>query len=185
MHYSQLPDLFGWDVKAGFDSVTGFQKVLADDWECSQTGPVEDIHLWGSWKNDDPGIIESIHLNIHSDVPAIPGDYSHPGNLLWERDFFGTEIVMLDYGTGQQGWFNPNTGEVIENDRFTFHQINITDIANPFIQDEGAIYWFDVTVNLLDVGTAVDEWGWKTAQNNWNNDTVFGDYKAAGEVDYW
>ncbi|MCK5428155.1 MAG: hypothetical protein KAI94_01715, partial [Anaerolineales bacterium] len=186
MHYPQLPDPFGWDVKAGFDHQTGFQKVLADDWLCTQTGPVGDVHLWGSWKDDDPGFIESIHLSIHSDVPKSPDNpYSHPGELLWERDFFGTEIIMLDpYGDGLEGWFNPNTGEVFPDDHFFFHQINITNITDPFIQTLGEIYWLDVTVNLQDIGTNV-EWGWKTTQDPWNDDAVYGDYNAAGEVDFW
>ena len=143
IHYPQLPDPFGWDVKAGFDSVTGLQKVLADD-------------------------------------------YSHPDDLLWERDFFGTEIVILDYGTGQQRWFNPNTDLVVENDHSTFHQINIENIVDPFIQDEGTIYWLDVTVFTHDdTGTVLPEWGWKSGSPHFNDDAVFGDYNAVGEVAFW
>jgi hypothetical protein len=43
MHFPQLPDPTGWDVKAG---------CLEDDWECSETGYVTDIHFWGSWHGD-------------------------------------------------------------------------------------------------------------------------------------
>ena len=45
MHFPQLPDEEGWDVNATFP------KVLADDWTCSGTGWVEDIHFWGSWRH--------------------------------------------------------------------------------------------------------------------------------------
>ena len=38
MHYPQLPDPMGWDVKFT-DPI-----VLADDWRCTQTGPVDDVH---------------------------------------------------------------------------------------------------------------------------------------------
>ncbi|MCJ7578787.1 MAG: hypothetical protein MUO91_10085, partial [candidate division Zixibacteria bacterium] len=47
MHFPQLPDLEGWDVYAVYP------KTLADDWKCSATGPVTDIHFWGSWKDID------------------------------------------------------------------------------------------------------------------------------------
>jgi len=44
----QYPDLsdMGMDVKA-----TG-PYVLADDFECTQTGPLTQIHIWGSWYHD-------------------------------------------------------------------------------------------------------------------------------------
>lgn len=45
MHFPQLPDSTGWDVKASGGI------CLADDWQCSETGYVGDIHFWGSWKN--------------------------------------------------------------------------------------------------------------------------------------
>ena len=45
MHYAQLPKPGGWDVAFNFSR-------LADDWECSETGPVKDIHFWVSWEQD-------------------------------------------------------------------------------------------------------------------------------------
>ncbi|KKL14622.1 hypothetical protein LCGC14_2513840, partial [marine sediment metagenome] len=57
MHWPQLPDPFGWDVFAG-TTADGTQKVLADDWLCTQSGPVDDIHFWGSrqgeWEVNPP-----------------------------------------------------------------------------------------------------------------------------------
>lgn len=47
MHYPQLPDPSGWDVNAMVDQV--FARKLADDWRCSESGPVKDIHFWGSY----------------------------------------------------------------------------------------------------------------------------------------
>ena len=49
MHFPQLPDEDGWDVNATWP------KVLADDWTCSETGWVKDIHFWGSWMYGQPG----------------------------------------------------------------------------------------------------------------------------------
>ena len=53
MHFPQLPDEDGWDVKASY-------LCLADDWECSEDGFVRDIHFWGSWKHGEAGQITGL-----------------------------------------------------------------------------------------------------------------------------
>jgi len=77
MHFPQLPDEDGWDVNATYPL------ILADDWECSETGYVKDIHFWGSWKHDYTGVIDSFVLSIHNDIPAgvvPPGIYYNSGD---------------------------------------------------------------------------------------------------------
>jgi len=64
MHFAQLPDTTGWDVNATWPV------VLADDWECSETGWVKDIHFWGSWRDGIQGEISQFVLSIHEDIPA-------------------------------------------------------------------------------------------------------------------
>jgi len=59
MHYPQLPDPNGWDVELLCDYIS-----LADDWQCSETGPVDDIHLWISWEQDDVQTIFKSILKI-------------------------------------------------------------------------------------------------------------------------
>ena len=44
MHFPQLPDPNGWDIE-----IVSFQHEVADDWICSKTGPVNDIHFWTSF----------------------------------------------------------------------------------------------------------------------------------------
>jgi hypothetical protein len=172
MHYPQMPDPFGWDVNASYP------KVLADDWRCSETGPVSDIHFWGSWRFDQPIPIESINLSIHSDVPAVPGDpnsYSHPGELLWERKLLPGEWQERIWGTGDQGWYDPNTGEAVRPDHFITWQYNVVDIPDPFIQELGQIYWLDVSVVAGPAGTE-PRWGWKTSLDHFNDDATWTDY---------
>ena len=169
MHYPQLPDPNGWDVNATWP------KVLADDWMCSGTGPVADVHFWGSWRQDQRLPIEYIHLSIHEDIPAVPGvSYSRPGALLWERDFYPTQFTERPWGSGPQGWYDPNTGEAVRPDHFGIWQYNIVDILDPFYQNEGTIYWLDISVKLPD--TVPPSWGWKTSIDHWNDDAVWGDY---------
>jgi len=156
MHYPQLPDIDGWDIN-GTSPL-----VLADDWQCSESGPVTDVHIWGSWRHDDIGKIRKIHLSIHENVT---GDYSHPGALLWERDFGPDEFSIRDAGNGDQGWYTPG-GDPISMDHKQCHQINIVGIEKPWVQERGTIYWLDVSVELepIDPGTEINErWGWKTS----------------------
>ena len=72
--WEQLPDLSptGMDVDATWHPETPEPPplILADDFLCTETGFITDIHIWGSWINDfypfgeDPGAVEftfSIH----------------------------------------------------------------------------------------------------------------------------
>lgn len=174
MHYPQLPDPDGWDVNATNPN------VLADDWRCSESGPVSDVHLWGSWRHDDVGQIRNIHLSIHDNIPETPNSHSRPGELLWERDFGPDQFAIRDIGTGEQGWYDPSMNEWFRPDHHLFHQINIMDIKDPFIQKVGTVYWLDVSVDVeSDAGTATEQWGWKTSGSpQFMDDAVWGDFAS-------
>ena len=68
MHYPQLPDEEGWDVNATFPLTVG------DDWTCSGTGMVKDLHFWGSWMDDIVGNITMFQITFWTDVPVGPDD---------------------------------------------------------------------------------------------------------------
>jgi hypothetical protein len=181
MHFPQLPDPQGWDVNFTFP------KVIADDWQCSETGPVADIHFWLSFRRDFTVPIRQVHVSIHDDVPDPDGPtgplWSHPGNLLWQRNFLPGEFVPNpQVFTGPQKWFDPNTGEVNpptptgEPDHFQFYQINIRDIPNPFIQEFGKIYWLDLVLDIDNSEFPEARVGWKTSLEHFNDDAVWADY---------
>ena len=93
MHFPQLPDPEGWDVFAGLNPHVGYPKVVADDWQCIQDGPVDDIHLWGSWKDDMQSQIQLIHVSIHDNIPAGElAPWSMPGDLLWDWEFYPVNL---------------------------------------------------------------------------------------------
>lgn len=163
MHYPQLPDPNGWDVK--YDE--GVR--IADDWQCSQSGPVTDIHFWGSWKQDVKGTIDGVNVRIYSDQPAEVDQYSRPLDELWERGFTAAEIkVTEDYGAGDQGWYDPIQGVSARPDHIYYYQVNITDIADPFFQEKDTIYWLELQVNAVG-----GETGWKTSgAEHFNDDSV-------------
>lgn len=159
MHYPQLPDPNGIDVSMRDP------EVVADDWQCSGTGPVTDIHFWFSVLDDAQPEINSIHVSIHRNIIPNGQPYSRPGALLWERQFTPTDFTVRLFGTGDQGWYVPENGFYEPSDHLNFYQMNIENIVDPFIQEEGTIYWLDISVN------AVTPIGWKTSMSQQFMDT--------------
>jgi len=106
MHWPQLPDPDGYDVYAtdGLDQFPWV--VLADDWQCPETGWIKDIHFWGSWWNDIIGEIDHFVIGIadnnHADQ-QIP--WSRPGKTLVEWEIYDWE--QRGPFNGNQGWYWP------------------------------------------------------------------------------
>jgi hypothetical protein len=185
MHYPQLPDLTtsGINVNASwtqpFQPGFPFSKILADDFRCSETGPINDVHIWGSWLNDQMYPGARFKLSIHSDVPAIsgiPNSYSRPGAELWSHIFEPTTYVARPYASGvPERFWDPNTNQVLGQDSVIW-QYNFTHIPNPFYQEEGKIYWLDVQVFTPTPSTV---FGWKTTNPqvtpHFMDDAVYGD----------
>jgi hypothetical protein len=175
MHFPQLPDPQGWDV-----DVT--PTLVADDWKCSETGPVTDIHFWYSWQGDKVGIIDRIHTRIYSNIPAGASAYGYsvPGRLLWERVFGPDELNLRHWATGNQGFINWRIniqGWIMRdqvtrpNDHKDIYQCNICNITEPFIQQAGQIYWLVLSITIRDpVGTHI---GWKTSLDHFEDGVVF------------
>ncbi len=186
MHFPQLPDLEGWDVFAIFP------KTLADDWQCSETGEITDIHFWGSWKDTDgdpwtdnfqtpmPFFNLSIHSNLPVGHPDNPFPYSIPGDLLWmwEGEVPGTPFEP----PAMEHWFDPNTGEVLYNDhvpywRYDFFFDQASPPAEPFYQYQDTIYWLNVSAMYIDPPY---QWGWKTSRDHFMDDAVYTDNPPDG-----
>jgi len=175
----QFPDLTENGIDIRVDDSDGIIRMLADDFKCTTTGLITDVHLWGSWKYDDKGEIENIHLSIHNDNPQGINGYSEPNELLWEGDFGPAEFTerLWNVSGVSEYWWDPVTGELIQNGDSQVWQINIPiDPCRAFEQkgspDEPIIYWLDVRVTL--VPTAVGEFGWKTRKwpAHYNDDAV-------------
>ncbi len=167
MHYPQLPDTFGWDVNATYPV------VLADDWQCSETGYIKDIHWWGSWRNGVQDVINSFVIKIYEDIPGDPaaGIYSHPGALLWERDIPGFDGIIY---TSQsfEGWFDPTTGEILNNNHQQYFFYNYClDQTDWFPQEQGTVYWLSISAVTASPNNA--KWGWKSTMNHFNDDAVW------------
>src|SRR5260221_6171757 len=94
----QLPDLSptGMDVLDTIQPISPVLsqwKTLADDFLCTQSGPITDAHIWGSWLNNvlptnasgvpDPGAMQ-FKISFWTDVPSSTASpFSQPGSLWW------------------------------------------------------------------------------------------------------
>ncbi|MDY6835547.1 MAG: GEVED domain-containing protein [Chloroflexota bacterium] len=146
----KLPDPYGYDVR--FD-----EYPIGDDWQCTESGEVSDIHFWMSWQGDIDGIINAIDVQIYDHNEGPP---EQPGNLLWSRVFGQGEFTVRENCSGDQKWYDPNEPPVIENDHLLYYQVNIMDIDNPFYQEQDNTYWL-----VLKIDNTGGQAGWKTAQN--------------------
>ena len=199
MHYPQLPDRAGWDVFCTFALPWLDHHVplilLADDWSCTESGPVTDIVFWGSWLNDRIGKMYGFIPLIFSDIPA--GEwppYSMPGELLWPpeeflcelgqlfleigpaafatvmNEFFSWDSTLIMMDEPLQGFLVP--GEIHRtNDHVTFFKYHLHVRAPfPFFQEEGETYWLSIVpfYNFEQYG-----WGWKSSRDQWNDGAVY------------
>ena len=189
MHFPQVPDLTpeGMDVLAGpYASQSGaevYEKFLADDWVCSQSGPVTDIHIWASYNEDVPLMTQPVFsLVIYDNIrPAdSPTGYSIPGQPLW--NYYGSATAERIYATAPEQFYDPNQGQIIGSDTQVWQYNFLFDQAvdGVFQQVEGEVYWLGVkhTYDLTGDGTVDDNdfltlllnspaaFGWKTADLN-------------------
>jgi len=178
MHFPQYPDPNGWDI-----DMTNY--VLADDWLCTQTGPVKDIHFWYSVQGDSGTTpipkphVWSVSVLIHDDVPVGPEGFSIPGEWLWGYKYVGNLVTNGPF-SGVQGWDDPRSSTVVPcvpGDHVWYWQVNLTNISDPFIQEAGNIYWLDLQVQGY---TGVNLIGWKTTMDQYRDYAVYQNAAAPG-----
>jgi hypothetical protein len=155
--YIQPPNFQGLDVwNSG-------PWVLADDFVCTNTGPVSDIHLWGSWAQDhQPDTNISFWLAVYDDVPASATNlFSIPGNLLWNEQFPPGQYVQTFAGTGREAFLDPGPPNILGPESnvwyYCFTPTNLTQygsLTNP------QVYWLMVYATLPSGSTNM--YGWKT-----------------------
>lgn len=179
----QLPDetIDGMDVKL-FDWQGMPPLVLADDFLCRKTGPITDIHIWGSWKNDEvpqPELV-TFELSIWSDIPTNEViSYSRPGDLLWQ-----TNVVFPNYTVREwlnlvdgEWWYDP-LEEIADPfaDKKIWQYNFVFDPETAFEQqgspEQPIVYWLGVRATVLD-DNAPYAIGWKSSRTNWNDDAVY------------
>ncbi|MBS3768432.1 MAG: C10 family peptidase, partial [Candidatus Cloacimonetes bacterium] len=184
--WAQYPDL----SSLGMDINASNPLILADDWQCTETSNVTDIHFWGSWKDDMYELATDVTftLSIHSDIPAgQQADWSMPGDVLWEKTWEPTmdDIVVIENCI--EDWFDPSEPLFINDDHTKCIKYNlILDPSEYFLQegtpDQPVIYWLSIQAQPL---YDVPKFGWKTSTDHWNDDAVFVTGTAPYSGDAW
>ncbi len=192
MHWPQLPDEDGWDVHVQNPM------FLADDWTCSETGPVTDIHWWGSWLDEAEGVINSFVIKVWTDIPVDPPSimYSRPGTQIWEfvaaAGTFDIIPLMPEDAAMWEGWYDPSLLYHIYPDHQEYFRY---DLILPeqawFDQIEGTVYWLSIECIVEDQGLE-HYWGWKNTEDHHLDDAVFWNgmewieiYEPAEELSNW
>ncbi len=158
------------------------QRIMADDWECTDERPVTDIHWWGSflgWSQPRPPRVvpKAFHIGIWTDVPAIADNpWSHPGKLIWENycdswvwNFAGYDVDPRPEPMLNEACFQFN--QLLSEDEW-FHQEPMG------YDDEGNlipnIYWLSIVpiYDADDVPNIKHPWGWKTRPHKFMDDAV-------------
>ncbi|MHC4498655.1 MAG: DUF7901 domain-containing protein, partial [Planctomycetota bacterium] len=193
----QLPDLTreGIDIRMDREPFN-IRRTLADDFLCTETGLITCVRFWGSWFDDRTaspykGTLQTIHLSIHSDVPAGTEPcytFSHAGELLWEEEFDDTSFTETLYAElcpgvppcNAEGFWDPsdtpNDPPYTPNadDRIWLYTVSIPP-SDAFEQlgtpADPIVYWLDIYVEIVPDGIK-RKFGWKTSPDNWNDDAV-------------
>ncbi|MHC4586454.1 MAG: DUF7901 domain-containing protein, partial [Planctomycetota bacterium] len=172
MHWPQLPDLgtSGMDVDMSL-------LFLADDFKCTATGSIDDIHFWGSFRDDvlpsDGPESLTFEITIYSDIPATENSWSMPGEPLWRQTFSPGEYSIRKLKDSPEGWYDPAKELYLANNHTQAYQYNFCIKEGAFIQEQGTIYW--LSVKELRPEAAEYKFGWKTTPHKlrWNDDAVF------------
>jgi len=188
LKWSQPPDLetSGVDVDATNDlPQTWPPLILADDFECTASGPITGINVWGSWFSDilPAGDANNVRftLSIHQDIPASAdgSGYSRPGQVLWSKTYApGTFTVQKQNGNLQSyygpytQWYLPSTHRDVYRYGFSIDQSQA--FSQTGSTQQPVVYWLSVQAYLEhQPGTSPTRWGWKTSTQAWNDVAVY------------
>jgi len=171
MHYPQWPDVTQSPTAINsFYTYSGLPEDFtnaADDFECTETGLITDIHVWGCWAFDEPNKQAVFEIAIWSNVPAVfGGTPSMPGQILWgPYEFLPEEDYTVDLDNpwwvlDGDGYF----GHPADPDSLPFREIyqyNFwIDPTYAFTQEAGTIYWVSVRDKSFYILNEEDYWGW-------------------------
>jgi hypothetical protein len=163
--------------------VNNTDHTLADDFQCTASGPITDIHIWGSFLGDNlpeegPGGL-TFDISIWSDVPVGPGNpvpHSHPGQKLWQMTFTPGQYSaghILQVIPGEW-WHDPGTQNWVPNADQNIYQFDFyPPKGEAFVQEEGTIYWLAVKYRYQGSSQWTGKFGWKTTPQPWNDDACY------------
>ena len=186
--WSQLPDATsaGVDVDFTKDQPTTWPATIcADDFECSQTGPITTITLWSSWYRDvlsgNAAANATFTLSIRQDIPANRSatGYSMPGKVLWRKTFEKGQFTVEQVQTCNEGYYSPANVTFEPNTRAMLYKYTFKiDSKEAFVQTgtskSPVVYWLTAQSSLTHLaGSVATRLGWKCSASHWNDAAVW------------
>jgi len=148
----------------GYVTGSPVEALSADDFLCTSSRPVMDIHFSG-WCDTGNYWIESFRITFWSDVPATANDESHPGDLLYDQ-----MIGMADPADPLKlGWLDKGDGTFVINlpeEQWFWQQ------GSP---DDPLVYWIGIQgVTVEDEFDDLFFWGFVDRYlPTWGDDAAF------------
>ncbi|MHC4698826.1 MAG: DUF7901 domain-containing protein, partial [Planctomycetota bacterium] len=177
LKWQQLPDLgptgpTSMVVFAQWPPAAGTGVVAANDFLCTMTGPITEIHVWGGWYGDWVPADLTFVLSIHDNVPLARGGGGGPGDLLWMREFSQVEFTAQPYAKVDEGFYDPS-GPYYEpfTDTVCWEYVFYVPAGEQFTQQgtpgDPVTYWLDV--QALPGEEAYFGWKTTTLADQWNS----------------
>ena len=154
--------------------------VLADDFPCTNSGPITDIHLWGSWLKDQVDFNATYTLAIWSDVPSNGAcSFSQPGQLLWTQTYSNGQYTLCLYTNQPEGMYDsysatyklPDWEGIFSNLLYLSFDASPTNIfyqtGTPTAPTN---YWLSVTVHSY--ASNPSYFGWQSSVTAYNDAAV-------------
>ncbi len=180
----------GQNVDATADTPQSWEpEIVADDFECKSTGPINSIMIWGAWYNGAPGgdasnaeFVLSIRENL---PPSGSRTYSMPGQVLWTQTFKKGDFSVLASNTDDQGYSSSAANKsyskfLWQGYQYTFSISDETAFVQAGTADKPVVYWLSVQARVTRTGNATPRFGWKTSATTSNADAVW----AKGQEPY-
>jgi hypothetical protein len=170
-----------WNSSAFPPGVTDGPWLLADDFVCTNTGAITDIHLWGSWLNDHVDNSKvTFWLGVFDDVAASNSFPSHPGSLIWNQCFAPGQYAVQPFISGQETFMDPGPPANIGTDSQIWYYCFYP--TNPPIQHGNftapKVYWL-AAYAILPSGET-NYFGWKTTTSVQHDISVHASFNPAG-----
>jgi hypothetical protein len=157
--WSQLPDMNQGTDWLSMHRANG--TVVVDDFR-STGSPIVGFHWWGSYFNSDPNLQPgqqrqvSFEVSLHPDVPAVPPQFSTPGQP-YQFQIVNAQETFFGITAGGQNVYEYWAKLII-----------------PWSETAGTIYWSDIAWAAGQFGTdpLANIWGWHESFQHWNDSAV-------------
>ncbi len=184
----QDPDTttIGMDVDVTRDiPVTWDAQIGADDFQCTTTGPITGITLWGAWYHDvlpSGGASDvTFTLTIREDIPAGSSSmgYSMPGKVLWTKQFTAGQFSVQSFDARGQSFYSPCNQAFESASHLQVYQYDFPIDEREAFEQTGSpgkpkVYWLCAQAYVIQrAGSVATRFGWKASADHWNDSAVW------------